>query len=78
MTTHGDRDLISPLSRAERIAELTGGRCVVIRGGGHIPLARDPVRVNLLIHELAQAWRAPHRMPLSEPAARPWAVRRRG
>ncbi|MBK8468287.1 MAG: alpha/beta hydrolase [Actinomycetales bacterium] len=58
VTIHGDRDLISPLSRAERIAELTGGRCVVIRGGGHIPLARDPVRVNLLLHELAQAWRA--------------------
>jgi pimeloyl-ACP methyl ester carboxylesterase/predicted glycosyltransferase len=53
LAIHGDRDMISPLSRAERIAELTGGECVVIAGGGHIPLARDPVKVNQLIHDFA-------------------------
>jgi pimeloyl-ACP methyl ester carboxylesterase len=53
LAIHGDRDLISPLSRAQRIAELTGGECVVITGGGHIPLVRDPVKVNHLIHEFA-------------------------
>ncbi|HQR25399.1 MAG TPA: alpha/beta fold hydrolase [Nocardioides sp.] len=53
LAIHGDHDMISPVSRAHRIAELTGGECVVITGGGHIPLARDPVRVNHLIHELA-------------------------
>src|SRR5680860_566625 len=51
---HGDRDLIIPISRSERIAELTGGELVVIEGSGHIPLARDPVKVNHLIHEFAQ------------------------
>ena len=53
LAIHGDRDMISPLSRAQRIAELTGGQCVVITGGGHLPLARDPVQVNHLIHDFA-------------------------
>nr|CAA9328500.1 MAG: Beta-ketoadipate enol-lactone hydrolase [uncultured Nocardioidaceae bacterium] len=53
LAIHGDRDLISPVSRGQRIAELTGGECVVIAGGGHIPLARDPVKVNHLIHDFA-------------------------
>ncbi len=53
LAIHGDRDLISPVSRGHRIAELTGGECVVIAGGGHIPLARDPVPVNHLIHDFA-------------------------
>ncbi len=53
LAIHGDRDMISPLSRGQRIAELTGGDYVVIAGGGHIPLARDPVKVNHLIHDFA-------------------------
>lgn len=59
LAIHGDRDLVSPLARGQRIAELTGGECVVIEGGGHIPLARDPVKVNHLIHEFAQRFRRP-------------------
>ena len=54
LAIHGDHDLISPPSRGRRIAELTGGECVVLEGAGHIPLARDPVRVNLLIRDFAQ------------------------
>lgn len=53
LAIHGDRDMVSSLSRSERIAELTGGDCVVIAGGGHVPLARDPVKVNHLIHDFA-------------------------
>lgn len=51
---HGDDDGISPWRRSEMIAELTGGQFVKLEGAGHIPLARDPVKVNLLIHEFAQ------------------------
>jgi pimeloyl-ACP methyl ester carboxylesterase/predicted glycosyltransferase len=51
LAIHGDRDLISPPSRSRRIADLTGGECVVIAGGGHLPLARDPVKVNHLISD---------------------------
>jgi len=53
LAIHGDRDMISPLSRGQRIAELTGGEFVLIAGGGHIPLARDPVKINHLIHDFA-------------------------
>lgn len=59
LTIHGDRDQISPVSRAQRIAELTGGQCVVLAGAGHIPLARDPVQVNHLIREFAGRFAAP-------------------
>ena len=31
---------------------------MILEGGGHIPLARDPVKVNLLIHEFAERFRA--------------------
>ncbi|MFC6705217.1 alpha/beta fold hydrolase [Flexivirga alba] len=54
LAIHGSHDLISPPSRAQRIAELTGGDYVVLEGAGHIPLARDPVRVNLLIRDFAR------------------------
>jgi pimeloyl-ACP methyl ester carboxylesterase/predicted glycosyltransferase len=53
LAVHGDRDMISPPSRGQRVAELTGGECVIIAGGGHIPLARDPVKINHLIHDFA-------------------------
>lgn len=57
LAIHGDDDRISPISRSERLAELTGGQLVTLAGSGHIPLARDPVRVNLLIHDFAERLR---------------------
>ena len=57
LAIHGSHDQVSPPSRAQRIAELTGGECVVLEGSGHIPLARDPVRVNLLIRDFARRCR---------------------
>ncbi len=54
LAIHGDDDLISPVSRADRIAELTGGESVVIHGAGHVPQVRDPVKVNHLIHDFAE------------------------
>ena len=56
---HGDADAISPIKRSEILAELTGGRLVTLAGSGHVPGARDPVRVNLLIHEFAERLRPP-------------------
>jgi pimeloyl-ACP methyl ester carboxylesterase len=53
LVIHGDDDRISPLSRARRLAEATRGSLFIVEGGGHIPLARDPVMVNLLIKEFA-------------------------
>jgi pimeloyl-ACP methyl ester carboxylesterase/predicted glycosyltransferase len=51
---HGEDDRISPLRRSEVLAELTGGELVAVQGGGHIPNARDPVGVNLRLHEFAK------------------------
>ena len=68
---HGDQDLLSPLRRSEVIAELTGGDLMTIVGGGHIPLARDPVMVNLALRDFAERVRAGTNPP---PAKRPtWA-----
>ena len=37
-----------------RLAEITGGEHVVIEGGGHLPQARDPVKVNLLLRDFVR------------------------
>ncbi len=58
LAVHGEHDLISPTTRGQRVAELTGGDCVVLEGAGHIPLARHPVRVNLLIRDFARQFSA--------------------
>jgi pimeloyl-ACP methyl ester carboxylesterase/predicted glycosyltransferase len=59
LVIQGDDDHIVPVRRAEILAELTGGQLVVLAGSGHIPLARDPVQVNLLIHDFAERFRQP-------------------
>jgi pimeloyl-ACP methyl ester carboxylesterase/predicted glycosyltransferase len=76
LVIHGDRDLISPPARGRRIAELTGGDCVVIEGGGHLPQARDPVKVNHLVHEFAcrLAPPVPHRRTWRRLRTRPKRV----
>jgi pimeloyl-ACP methyl ester carboxylesterase len=55
LVVHGDRDRISPLGSGAALAGATGGALVVLEGAGHIPLARDPVRVNLLVREFAES-----------------------
>jgi pimeloyl-ACP methyl ester carboxylesterase/predicted glycosyltransferase len=59
LVIHGDHDLISPLARGRRLADLTGGELITIEGGGHIPLARDPVRVNLELRAFADRLEPP-------------------
>jgi pimeloyl-ACP methyl ester carboxylesterase/predicted glycosyltransferase len=53
LVIHGADDRISPLSRGEALAEATGGELVVLEGSGHIPLAREPVKVNRAITAFA-------------------------
>jgi pimeloyl-ACP methyl ester carboxylesterase len=48
-------DEISPLRAGEALAEATGGSLAVVEGAGHIPLARDPVTVNLLLREFVES-----------------------
>jgi pimeloyl-ACP methyl ester carboxylesterase len=55
LVVHGDDDQISPVRRGRALAEATGGALVVLEGAGHIPMARDPVKVNRLIREFAES-----------------------
>ena len=51
LVIHGDEDAISPHERGRALAEATRGKLVTIEGSGHVPLARDPVKVNLLLRQ---------------------------
>jgi pimeloyl-ACP methyl ester carboxylesterase/predicted glycosyltransferase len=51
LVIHGDHDQIRPLAQGAALAEATGGRLVALEGAGHIPSARDPVRLNLLLRD---------------------------
>src|SRR5436189_5252234 len=44
LVIHGDRDWIVPHAQGAALAEVTGGQLVTMKGSGHIPLARDPVK----------------------------------
>lgn len=51
---HGTDDYIVPIDYAKELARLTGADLVTIDGAGHIPLARDPVKVNLLLKDFVE------------------------
>ncbi|HEY2812266.1 MAG TPA: alpha/beta hydrolase, partial [Acidimicrobiales bacterium] len=74
LVIHGDDDRISPVSRAVTLAGMLDSELVVLEGSGHLPLARDPVRVNLLIREFVDRV-----APSPTPEPRRWnrSVRRR-
>jgi pimeloyl-ACP methyl ester carboxylesterase len=50
----GTLDQCQSPERGRRLAELTGGDFVLLEGCGHLPNARDPVRVNLLIRDFVR------------------------
>jgi pimeloyl-ACP methyl ester carboxylesterase/predicted glycosyltransferase len=54
LVIHGAADAITPHARGVALAEMTGGRLETLEGSGHIPLARDPVKVNLLLREFIE------------------------
>ena len=62
LVIHGTKDAISPHRRGVKLAEATGGEMATLVGAGHIPLARDPVKVNLMLRDFiaprspAQTW----------------------
>jgi pimeloyl-ACP methyl ester carboxylesterase len=55
LVVHGDDDQVSHPRRGATLAEASGGALVVLEGAGHIPLARDPVKVNLLLREFVES-----------------------
>jgi pimeloyl-ACP methyl ester carboxylesterase len=50
----GSLDNCQSPDRGRRMAELTGGDFVLLEGCGHLPNARDPVKINLLIRDFVQ------------------------
>lgn len=51
----GDRDLTTPFEWGKRLAELTGGKLMVVPGAGHLPGGRYPVIINLAIREFVDS-----------------------
>jgi pimeloyl-ACP methyl ester carboxylesterase len=51
LVIHGDADLIRPHAQGAALAAATGGELVTLEGAGHLPNARDPVRVNRLLRD---------------------------
>jgi pimeloyl-ACP methyl ester carboxylesterase len=56
LLVHGTEDSCQPVSRAHRLAELTGAPLVLVEGADHMIPGRHPVLANLLIHEFASRW----------------------
>jgi pimeloyl-ACP methyl ester carboxylesterase len=59
----GDADAITPPAWANELAERTGGTFVSLQGSGHLPHARDPVQVNLLLREFVDSIQPPPPAP---------------
>jgi pimeloyl-ACP methyl ester carboxylesterase/predicted glycosyltransferase len=51
LVIHGSDDALRPCASGERLAELSGAALTVLEGAGHLPHARDPVKVNLLLRD---------------------------
>ena len=51
LVIHGDRDICQNVEKGRGLAAATGGDLVVIEGGGHLPQARHPVKVNSEIEQ---------------------------
>jgi pimeloyl-ACP methyl ester carboxylesterase/predicted glycosyltransferase len=49
---HGTKDKVCAPADGKKLAEITGGRFVPLEGVGHLPMARKPVAVNLLLREI--------------------------
>jgi len=51
LVMHGDEDALHSHERGAALAAATGGQFVMLEGSGHLPQARDPVKVNLLLRD---------------------------
>jgi pimeloyl-ACP methyl ester carboxylesterase len=57
LVIHGSDDHVRPCASGARLAELANGALVVLEGSGHLPHARDPVKVNLLLRDFIRSIR---------------------
>ena len=75
LVVHGDQDAVVPYQAAVALAGWTGAELVTLRGSGHTPTLRDPVRVNLLIRDFVERVAGRPRPPVTW--TRPRSRRRR-
>jgi pimeloyl-ACP methyl ester carboxylesterase len=54
LVVSGSLDRCQPPERGRILAELTGGEFWLIDGAGHLPNARDPVKINLLLRDFVR------------------------
>jgi pimeloyl-ACP methyl ester carboxylesterase/predicted glycosyltransferase len=54
LVVSGDRDKIVPPRDVHALARLSQGQLEVVRGAGHLPHARKPVRFNLALRDFAE------------------------
>jgi pimeloyl-ACP methyl ester carboxylesterase len=59
----GDSDAITPHAWARELADRTNGTLANLEGAGHLPHARDPVQVNLLLRQFAESLQPPAPSP---------------
>jgi pimeloyl-ACP methyl ester carboxylesterase len=57
LVIHGRDDVIRPHDSGEALAALTAGALATLEGSGHMPQARDPVKVNLLLRDFVERTR---------------------
>jgi pimeloyl-ACP methyl ester carboxylesterase/predicted glycosyltransferase len=67
LVIHGEADAIVSISHGSAFANALGGPLVTMQGSGHIPLARDPVQINLLVREFVDTLAPP------PPRSRVWS-----
>ena len=54
-------DAVRPCASGARLAELANGTLTVLEGSGHLPHARDPVKVNVLLRDFIEPAPPPRR-----------------
>ena len=54
LVVHGSDDAVRPCASGARLAELANGALTILEGSGHLPHARDPVKVNLLLRDFVK------------------------
>ncbi|MEP7203844.1 MAG: alpha/beta fold hydrolase [Ilumatobacteraceae bacterium] len=54
LVIHGEDDRIRPHAAGGELAEILHGSLVIVAGGGHGPMARDPILVNQLIEDFVE------------------------
>ena len=61
LVIHGSDDGVRPWASGARLAELANGALTILDGSGHLPHARDPVKVNLLLRDFIEPAPPPRR-----------------